>query len=281
MARYTKIRRELWNLSVFNALSGDAKLAYFLVATSPGQTPVGALRATMPGLAAELRWSLRRFRPAFKELVVAGLVEVDETASYVGIPDFFEQNRPENPNVLKSWIRTLELLPDCELKEQLCARLEGLARDLGESFLEAFEEAFAKPSGKGWPNQEQEQEQEQEERDSCSKATPPYPENFERFWRAYPKKRRKPDALVAWKRKASERPPIDRLLAALESHKASADWQKDSGKYIPHPKKWLMGHCWNDEVEPAQPPSAPGLDDSRQSKYAKLTAASRAAGSAQ
>jgi len=190
VTRYTKMRRDVWNAREFSGLSDNAKLVYFLISTSPHQTPLGAMRATIPGLAAELGWTPQKSRPAFKELVAAGLIEVDESANYVGIPDFFELNRPENPNVLKSWIGALELLPDCALKHQLFSRLEALAENLGESFAKAFRRAFPESPPKSSPNQEQEQEQEQEKTEeaiaSSGESTSTQQERVRRILNIYP-----------------------------------------------------------------------------------------------
>jgi len=161
MSRYSKILRVIWNESAFRSLSDNAKLVYFHLLTSPHQTSVGAMRATVAGLAAEQGWSTKRFRAALTSLAEAGYVEIDDEASYVGFPDFFDWNRPENPNVLKSWVTNLELLPDCQLKYQLCQRLEQLSKELGEPFSEAFKEAFEK----GLPKQKQKQQQEQKQKD--------------------------------------------------------------------------------------------------------------------
>ena len=36
---------------------------------------------------------------------------------------------------------------------------------------------------------------------------------------------------------------------ALEAQKASFDWQKENGRYIPLPATWLNGKRWEDELE--------------------------------
>lgn len=70
---------------------------------------------------------------------------------------------------------------------------------------------------------------------------------FETFWKAYPHKVGKPNALKAWnKQKLNE--SIDIILASLERWKASKAWTKDGGQFIPHPATWLNREGWNDEV---------------------------------
>jgi len=68
---------------------------------------------------------------------------------------------------------------------------------------------------------------------------------FDRFWPAYPRKVAKAAAEKAWANHANGN--IDAIMAALETAKQSAQWQKDGGQYIPHPATWLNGKRWNDQ----------------------------------
>jgi len=56
----------------------------------------------------------------------------------------------------------------------------------------------------------------------------------------------------AWNATRSVKPPLDVLLAALEQFKASPDWTKDAGRFIPHGSSWLNGRRW-EEMEPDSP----------------------------
>lgn len=71
-------------------------------------------------------------------------------------------------------------------------------------------------------------------------------QEFEAFWKAYPKKQNKPDAEKVWKKID---PPIDKVLSSLEKFKVSKEWTKENGQYIPYPASWLRGRRWEDEVE--------------------------------
>ena len=53
------------------------------------------------------------------------------------------------------------------------------------------------------------------------------------------------DAGRAWKRL---RPPLSKVLAALEAWRNSPEWLKDGGRYIPHPATWLNRGGWEDEL---------------------------------
>ena len=74
-------------------------------------------------------------------------------------------------------------------------------------------------------------------------------EGFEEFWKLYPKKLAKGDARKAWQQTARIRPPLPELLQAVRAARASKQWQRDDGEYIPYPATWLRAERWADEYE--------------------------------
>jgi hypothetical protein len=121
-------------------------------------TAIGAMRASIPGLAAEIRWAEKAFREAFREVCSKGMAEHDETASLMWLPNFIRYNPPESPNVVKAWVGSLELLPECDLLSRVVSGSVAFAQAMNKGFADALPEAFTK----GMPYQEQEQEQKQE-----------------------------------------------------------------------------------------------------------------------
>lgn len=77
--------------------------------------------------------------------------------------------------------------------------------------------------------------------------------DFARFWQLYPRKVGKQAARKAFARVPV---PIDRLLEALERQRGDPQWQRERGRYIPHPVTWLNQGRWEDE-----PPTPPPSDD--------------------
>lgn len=203
MAKYRKISPRIWNDAKVRDLSDKGKLAFLFLLTHPTMTPFGAIRANIPGLAFELGWTPRSFRAAMNQLCEKGMAVFDEAANLIWFPNFLKYNRPESPNVIKSWAGAFEDLPECSLRDAIGNALVKLAASLGNAFLEAFREAFSEafaeslgedlledlpePLREGFeqPSRNQEQEQEQEERkesslrsDSCAElpdgiSTPP------------------------------------------------------------------------------------------------------------
>ena len=72
---------------------------------------------------------------------------------------------------------------------------------------------------------------------------------FDRFWKAYPKKKGKEDARKAWKKLAPDLDTCRRMAEALETQKKSHDWVKESGRFVPYPATWLNGRRWEDEPD--------------------------------
>lgn len=249
--RYRKISTRIWGDANFRSFSNNGKLVWFFVLTHPQMTSMGAMRATIPGLAAELGWSEKAFREAFREPLSKGMLKVDEKASLLVVPKFLFHNAPESPNVVTSWSSQYEVLPECQLLTVYLQEVKGFVEGLGEG----FRKAFAIPLSKGMPYPELQPELDPELQPEPE--SPPIPlrggetaqsNKFAEFWKAYPKKISKGDAEKAWKAGKCDR-HIDAILQSLEKHKVWQDWTKEGGKFIPHPAKWLRRLGWENDLE--------------------------------
>lgn len=160
MSRYRKIDQRIWNDEKFRLLDDSAKLLFFCLLTHPSMTMLGAMRSTVAGLAEELGWSVEAFREAFQQVLDKGMAEHEQKAHLIALPNFLVYNKPESPNVVKSWSSVLDMLPECALKIRVVARCRAFAEGMSEGFAEALPVAFRQPM----PNQEQEQEQDQEQK---------------------------------------------------------------------------------------------------------------------
>lgn len=70
---------------------------------------------------------------------------------------------------------------------------------------------------------------------------------FDRFWEAYPRRQGKEAARKAWEKLRPNEALLEDMLAALERQRASNQWCKDGGRFIPLPATWLNGRRWEDE----------------------------------
>lgn len=144
MAHFRKVDVRIWNDAKFNELSHLGKLIFILLITHPGMTMLGAMRATQAGLAEELQASQEAFREAFAEVLAKDLAKHDQKASCIWLPNFLKYQSAESPNVLKSWVKQAEFIPECGLKTLALQGLKDYAEASSEPFRKAFREAFSK-----------------------------------------------------------------------------------------------------------------------------------------
>ena len=114
----------------------------------------------------------------------------------------------------------------------------------GENSKGIKKQTESKPKAKAkQPKREKEREEEKEREieNECYAR-----DAFETFWKAYPRKVGKDAARRAF---AKVKVPVETLVAAVEAQKASTQWTKDNGQFIPNPATWLNQGRWEDEME--------------------------------
>jgi hypothetical protein len=79
-------------------------------------------------------------------------------------------------------------------------------------------------------------------------------ERFERFWEIYPKKVGKDAAWVEFQRRNPGDDLTDDMIAVIQQQRASEQWRKDGGQFIPHPRTWLHQGRWQDEGQKSKAP---------------------------
>lgn len=88
-------------------------------------------------------------------------------------------------------------------------------------------------------------------------------DQFTLFWKAYPNKKAKPNALKAWKKIKLTPELMKKIMAGLDKAKSSLSWKKDNGQFIPHPATWLNAKRWEDEYEGGGSDGRTGEDGQR------------------
>jgi len=72
---------------------------------------------------------------------------------------------------------------------------------------------------------------------------------FDEFWAAYPKKVGKKAAWAAWNKIKPDAELHNKILTAIGRAKATEQWQRENGRFIPNPTTWLNQGRWDDEYE--------------------------------
>lgn len=76
------------------------------------------------------------------------------------------------------------------------------------------------------------------------------PDDFATWYAAYPRKKKPADAEKAWQQTARDRPPLADMLRVLAQQRASPEWRKDGGQFVPYPASYLRAHSWADDLGP-------------------------------
>jgi hypothetical protein len=168
MSRYRTIQCLIWNDDKFPFASDDCKLVWFHLRTTPLSTSMGIFKASIEGLAAEMRWHLPRYRETFAEGLAKGFWKVDERFHVVYFPNHFKYNKPTNPNVLSSWILMLDEIPDCNLKYECIQQLRMFAKGWGQQYVNVCQTL---PQTLPKQEHEHEHEHEKEKEASCTAAS--------------------------------------------------------------------------------------------------------------
>ena len=76
-------------------------------------------------------------------------------------------------------------------------------------------------------------------------------QGFSEFWSVYPRKVAKKDAMKAWAALDMSPELLKRILKAVIVARASDQWKKDGGQYVPYAGTYIRGERWDDvhEVE--------------------------------
>jgi uncharacterized protein YdaU (DUF1376 family) len=88
---------------------------------------------------------------------------------------------------------------------------------------------------------------------------------FQEFWNAYPEHRRTKliTAQREWVAMTHQRPPFSEIMAALSNHKASEDWSRDGGKFVPSAVNWITEQAWHERKAPAKKSSTPAASKAK------------------
>jgi hypothetical protein len=71
---------------------------------------------------------------------------------------------------------------------------------------------------------------------------------FDIFWEKYPKKVGKGYAKKCFLKLKPTKKRLDEIIKAIDEQKASDQWKKDNGRYIPNPSTWINQERWGDEL---------------------------------
>lgn len=282
MPRYRKVSVQIWNDDRFHSASDQGKLAFLYILTHPQMTSLGCMRHTIAGLAAELGWDVYAFREAIAYTIQVGIPDdipdgsrkpmlmVDEEYSLVVLPNFLKHNQPESINVVKSWEKLVELLPECPMLTLYFQEVKAYVDAMGLGFRDAIPLAIAKAYGIPKPKPKHITQYLDPPIVPRSRRTKPRSNGhtklsetdialFTRFWDRYPRGEKKQDAIKAWSKAGIDEVVSDAIHDALDWQ--IPKWAIDEYKFAPHPATYLNARRWEDTPPRSTPAKADGVYD--------------------
>lgn len=183
MSRYRRVETRVWADSAFKGFSGpqpNAQTLWLYLLCGPRTTIFpGLVVGREEVMASDLGWDVESFREALAEASAKDRAKVDRRTGLVVLQralfdshgDPRESSKPGNPNILKSWAKEWDQIPECRLKDEYIFELKRFCERIDndkQSFREAFTKALGKALAKASLNQDQYQEQQQDQEEPCA-----------------------------------------------------------------------------------------------------------------
>lgn len=73
-------------------------------------------------------------------------------------------------------------------------------------------------------------------------------EDFERFWKAYPRRDGKQEAWRAWSNAEIDSTLTDKIIDHVNRRRNLWEWKKEGGQYIPHASTFINQRRWEDDL---------------------------------
>ncbi len=259
MRDYGKIRTRLWGDDKVIRLSDRGKLLFLYLQTCPHGNGIGCFRLPNGYIESDLGWVTRTVTDTLSELLRERLIERCELTGWTFICNFMKHNSIDNPNTAKAMIPFIESVPvNLSFYQTLISCLEPYAKRFEDGYLNGManrmpnrEPNLTQPEPEPKPEPETKLNIVGKVKKQNTKADKrnPYPDEFENFWRAYPRKDGKAEAFSKWlgEVKAGVEPAKLTECARLYAEKMQKE-QKEL-KWIPLCATWLNKKRYEDEFE--------------------------------
>lgn len=251
MAIYRNIHISFWEDSkVQEEMSINEKYFFLYLLTNPHTSQIGCYEITIRQMQYETgldRDEIEKYLEKFEKEF--GIIEYSKMTKELLIKNWYKYNFTRSPKMfayIKKEIQNIKHVPYKNYLDTVCIPyVYGIAI-----------------------RKEQEEEQEKEEEEKKKK----WEEQFEQFYKSYPKKVKK-DLVKKWFEKNKPSSELfSSMMNSLEQFRGCEDWLKDKGQYIPYPSTWLNQKRWEDENinTPTQKTDIKNTYQSNDSQYSNL-----------
>lgn len=144
-SRYSKVFVKIWHSKDFRTLSGEAKMLFLYLLTSPHRNMGGFYYLPFTYLCFDVGLDENRVAKAFEELEDRGMAVYDKDAQVVLIKKWFCYNPIENENQAKGLNKQLAEIPKSKLFESFVNCVKEHCK-YTETILKGFDIPFSNPS---------------------------------------------------------------------------------------------------------------------------------------
>lgn len=249
MRDYGKVNANFWIGRTGRSLRGnhEAQIVALYLITSPHSNMIGVFHCPIAYIANETGLSTQGATKGLRCLIDLGFCTFDQEIDFVFVHEMAKhqigETLKETDKRCPGVVNQLALTPNGPCKQAFIRRYSdaynlGLMVDIDSPSeapskgLESPSEAPSKPgAGTG----------------AGKRAGTGAAAGFDDLWSMYPKKVAKKDAIEAFNKIKPDEEVLAKMLKRLERDKASKQWIKDEGQFIPNPATWLNRRDWEGE----------------------------------
>ena len=252
MAKYRPVYTKIWSDPWFEELNANRKLLYLYLFTNDHCNDIGVYPLTLRRMASETNMDIRTIQRALDYFAQSDKIEYNND-QFVWVKNYLKyQPVARNKQSIchdiaialpsTSHCTTISkhisaiLLQNYSATEPYIVEILTTIQNIND---QKRSEMIANPNPNPNPNPNVY---------ICANRSDYDELTFIEFWSSYPKKKAKEAALKAWKKLKPNPELIKSILASIEAHKKTHDWQKEKGQFIPYPATFLNGKRWLDEV---------------------------------
>jgi hypothetical protein len=139
---YAKIEKSIWLDDKFPFLDDDQQLVFFHLTTTPFSNAIGIYRISIEALAAEKRWTVKRYTKSFLVLQEKEIVQYDKKFQVLYLLNFLKYNSPNSLQAITTWFDALQRVPECNSRKLFYENLKVLFTTKSNEMQKKFKETF-------------------------------------------------------------------------------------------------------------------------------------------
>lgn len=264
MAVYRQVKLSFWTDSfICDNFSAEDKYFYLYALTNQHTNLCGCYDVSFKQMAGEMGYSIESIASIIDRFEHKyNLIRYDRRTNELLILNWSKHNWTDSPKFRKPLEKEIELVKNTDFRSFLTAEFKGEederyrisipdtvseTSDTLVSICSVNTDNSSKDNSLLEPNNLEDKPVKETKRTRKKYEDTP---EFKAFWDAYPVQANKVRAREEF---AKADAPLEVLLKAIETWKHTDQWNKEGGKYIPYPAKWLKERRWEDSPKVNMP----------------------------